>query len=161
MLRFSIRNVRAKESAWELLGSIVLTPSPRPGAPHLAGFPRDVGYHSTFPLTLDSPDTLNSQHRRYPTSREKPARCGAPGLGEGVRTALKAVPFILFGILRAVFCKPRLVSLEKRNGVLNVFIRRPVVTAHHIVLDQVFEFGPVLKIHTWRLPEFHGCATQN
>jgi hypothetical protein len=74
---------------------------------------------------------------------------------------LKAVPFILLDILRAVFCKPRFVCMEKRNGVLNIFIRRPVVSAHHIVLYQVFELGPVLKIHTLRLPEFHGCATQN
>ena len=39
-----------------------------------------MGYHCTFPLTLDSSDTLSGPHRWYPTSREKPARCGAPGL---------------------------------------------------------------------------------
>ena len=85
------------------------------------------------------------------------SRLSVPALTYG----LKAVPFILLGILRAVLCKPRQVSMEKRNGVLNIFIRRPVVTAHRIVPNQVFEFGPVLKIHTLRLPEFHGCATQN
>jgi hypothetical protein len=74
---------------------------------------------------------------------------------------LEAVPFKLLGILRAVFCEPGFVSMEKRNGVLNIFISRPVVIAHHVVLYQVFELGPILKIHTFRLPEFHGCATQN
>src|SRR5580698_2552178 len=56
-----------------------------PGAPYLARFSRDVGYHCSFPLTLDSSDALSGQHRWYPTSREKRARCGAPGLGEGTR----------------------------------------------------------------------------
>src|SRR6202044_399288 len=61
------------------------TPSPqqRTGAPHLARFSRDVGYHCSFPSTLDSSDTLSGQHRWYPTSREKPARYGAPVLCEG------------------------------------------------------------------------------
>src|ERR1700691_4573620 len=53
------------------------------GAPYLAGFSRDVGFHCSFPLTLDSSDGLSGQHRWYPTSREKPARYGAPVLGVG------------------------------------------------------------------------------
>src|ERR1700683_4195476 len=44
------------------------------GAPYLALFSRDVGYHCSFPLTLDSSDALSDQPRRYPTSREKRAR---------------------------------------------------------------------------------------
>jgi hypothetical protein len=32
------------------------------GAPHLARFSRDVGYHCSFPLTLDSSDALSGQH---------------------------------------------------------------------------------------------------
>jgi hypothetical protein len=33
-----------------------------------------VGYHDSFPLTVDSTDRLSGQHRWYPTSREKRAR---------------------------------------------------------------------------------------
>jgi hypothetical protein len=106
-------------------------------------------------------DRFQSEARHGSATLERVHGCTAVRKRNAVRNGLKAVPFILFGILRAVFCKPRLVSMEKRNGVLNIFIRRPVVTGHHIVLYQVFEFGPVLKIHTLRLPEFHGCATQN
>jgi hypothetical protein len=31
------------------------------GAPYLARFSRDVGYHCSFPLTLDSSDALSGQ----------------------------------------------------------------------------------------------------
>src|SRR5580658_6859658 len=55
------------------------------GAPYLARFSRDVGYHGSFPLTLDSSDALSGQHRWYPTSREKRARYGAPVPCEGIR----------------------------------------------------------------------------
>src|ERR1700678_477847 len=47
-------------------------------APHLARFSRDVGFHCSFPLTLDSTDALSGQPLWYPTSREKRVRCGAP-----------------------------------------------------------------------------------
>src|ERR1700722_590687 len=57
----------------------------RPGAPYLARFSRDVGYHCSFPLTLDSSDALSGQPRWNPTSREKRARYGAPGLCGGTR----------------------------------------------------------------------------
>jgi hypothetical protein len=59
------------------VGRASLVPSRRTGGPYLARFSRDVGYHSSFPLTLDSSDMLSGQHRRYPTSGEKRARCGA------------------------------------------------------------------------------------
>ena len=68
---------------------VTLVPSRRPGAPHLARFSRDVGYHCTFPLTLESSDALSDQHPWYPTSREKRARCGAPGLREEPDAALR------------------------------------------------------------------------
>src|ERR1700679_1877920 len=58
-------------------------PPQRTGAPHLARFSRDVGFHWSFPLTVDSPDALGGQHPWYPTSREKQARCGAPVLCGG------------------------------------------------------------------------------
>jgi hypothetical protein len=32
-----------------------------------------VGYHGSFPLTLDSPDALSGQHQWYPTQAKKPA----------------------------------------------------------------------------------------
>src|SRR5271156_6696166 len=59
-----------------VLGDLV--PTQRTGAPYLARFSRDVGFHCSFPLTLDSSDALSGQHPWYPTSREKRARCGAP-----------------------------------------------------------------------------------
>src|SRR5271163_1163653 len=65
-----------------------LVPSPRTGAPYLARFSRDVGFHCSFPLTLDSPDALGGERRWYPISREKRARYGAPVLGEGTRLVL-------------------------------------------------------------------------
>ena len=74
---------RALESALELhaaSGSLA-----KAGCPTFARFSRDAGYHCTFPLTLDLSEALNGQHRWYPTSREKRARCGAPSLGEGTR----------------------------------------------------------------------------
>jgi hypothetical protein len=46
-------------------------------APHLARFSRDVGFHGSFLLTLDSSDALRGQSRWYPISREKRARYGA------------------------------------------------------------------------------------
>ena len=55
------------------------------GAPYLARFSRDVGFHCSFPLALDSSDILSGQHRWYPTSREKRARYGPPVLCEGTR----------------------------------------------------------------------------
>src|ERR1700733_2203936 len=33
------------------------------GAPYLARFSRDVGYHCSFPLTLASSEALSGQHR--------------------------------------------------------------------------------------------------
>src|ERR1700678_2757710 len=53
------------------------------GGPHLACFSRDVGFHCSFHLTLDLPDALSGQPQRYPTSREKQARCGPPVICEG------------------------------------------------------------------------------
>jgi len=44
-----------------------------------------MGYHCSFPLTLDSSDALSGQQRWNPTSREKPARYGAPVLGQETR----------------------------------------------------------------------------
>jgi hypothetical protein len=37
-------------------GCVILVPSRRTGAPYLARFSRDVGFHCPFPLTLDSSD---------------------------------------------------------------------------------------------------------
>src|ERR1700679_1820324 len=65
--------------------TVSLIPSPRTGAPYLARFSRDVGFHCFFPLTLDSSDSLHRHTRWNPTSREKRARYGAPDLGEGTR----------------------------------------------------------------------------
>src|SRR5271156_5569919 len=70
----------------ELEGCLFLVPSQRTGAPYLARFSRDVGYHCSFPLTLDSSDSLSGQHRWNPTSREKRARCGAPVLCVGTES---------------------------------------------------------------------------
>jgi hypothetical protein len=65
--------------------SLPLVSSRRTGAPYLARFSLDVGFHVSFPRTLDSPDGLGGQRRWYPISREKRARYGAPGLREGTR----------------------------------------------------------------------------
>jgi hypothetical protein len=65
---------------------VPLVPKRTTGAPHLARFLRDVGFHSSFPLTLDSSDALSGEHRWYPISREKRARYGAPVLREGMRS---------------------------------------------------------------------------
>ena len=54
------------------------------GCPYLARFSGDVVYHCTVPLTLNSSEALSGQHRWYPTSPEKRARYGAPGVGEGI-----------------------------------------------------------------------------
>ena len=43
------------------------------------------GIPLTFLLTLDASDALGDQNWWYPTSREKRARCGAPGLRVGMR----------------------------------------------------------------------------
>ena len=58
---------------------VTLVPSPRPGAPHLARFSRDVGYHCTFPLTLESSDAPS-------------------GLGEGTRSSPRGREFVI-GVL--------------------------------------------------------------
>jgi hypothetical protein len=44
----------------------------KPGAPYLARFSRDVGFHGSLTLTLDSCEALSSQHRGNPTSRAWP-----------------------------------------------------------------------------------------
>src|ERR1700679_1615743 len=69
------------------------------GAPYLARFSRDVGHHCSFPLTLESTDALSGQHRWYPTSREKRARCGAPGLRDGT-SSLVDFPSSIFPLRR-------------------------------------------------------------
>src|ERR1700722_17658211 len=46
----------------------------------------DTTAFSLWPL--DSSDALSGQHRWYPTSREKRARCGAPVLRQGIRGVL-------------------------------------------------------------------------
>ena len=58
-------------------GSLLTTD---PGAPHLARFSRDVGYHESRPLDCSCRIKAWSDQLRYPTSREKRARCGAPGV---------------------------------------------------------------------------------
>src|ERR1700677_5114234 len=42
--------------------------------PHICPVLADVGYHCSFPLTLDSSHALSGQHWWNPTSREKRAR---------------------------------------------------------------------------------------
>jgi hypothetical protein len=51
---------------------LCLVPSRMTGAPHLARSSRDVGYHCSFPLTLDLPDVLNGQHRAHPSFVREP-----------------------------------------------------------------------------------------
>jgi hypothetical protein len=56
-------------------------------------------------------------------------------------------------VLGTIFRKPGLESVEQRNRVLNMLIGELVIAAFHVVLYQVFEFGPNLHIHTFRLPQ--------
>ena len=51
------------------------------GAPHLARFSRDVGYHRGLPLSVSDESRVRGKEQWNPTSREKRARCGAPVIG--------------------------------------------------------------------------------
>jgi hypothetical protein len=55
-----------------------LVPTLRTGAPYLARFSRDVGYHCSFPLTLDSSETLSGQHRGIPYLAKNERDMGHP-----------------------------------------------------------------------------------
>jgi hypothetical protein len=68
-------------------------------------------------------------------------------------TKQKACFELTFEILGTIFRKPGLESVEQRNRVLNMLIGELVIAAFHVVLYQVFEFGPNLHIHTFRLPQ--------
>jgi hypothetical protein len=71
-------------------------PSRRAGCPTSRSFFARCGIPPLRPLILDTSDAFSGQHPWYLTSREKRARCGAPGHREGTRVVPSAAKAGLF-----------------------------------------------------------------
>jgi hypothetical protein len=66
---------------------------------------------------------------------------------DGVSWGQDGLRLGFFQVFGAVFCEPGLVSMQERDCVFDILLRRPIGGAFTAVIYQVLEFWTALYIH--------------